>query len=247
MSPGREVRSPDELGGPTSYTRFVAAVADAQVRNWLAGCSGALLDLSGPASRTPRLLAGWAGTAVRLQDPRHGNWPRSEPTLPTVAAECQHLSAVASDRFDAVVAEDGALSGCLAAEETLAALHRVLRAGGRLLLSADSLTAGLSRLAELGRWAELADSPAADVVIVPGEGGRLSRCFGVEELRVALRGAGFTVDWIRSRTVLAPASVARILDGDPGALPGLVEAELSLAAEYGDEALGARLVASARR
>lgn len=222
-------------------------MAHAQVRNWLAESSGAALDLSGPASPTPQLLADWSGTAVRLRDPIHGGWPLADSGLPTVATECQNLSAVASGCFDAVIAEDGALSDCLAAEETLAALHRVLRAEGRLLLSADSLTAGLSRLAEQGRWAELADSPTAEVVIVPDEDGRLSRCFGVEELRAALRGAGFTVDWIRSRTVLAPSSVVRILDRDPGALRGLVDAELSLAAEYGDEALGARLVASARR
>ncbi len=90
--------------------------------------------------------------------------------------------------FDAVIAEGGALSDCLAAEDTLHDIARVLRPGGRLLASADSLVLGLAGLAEQHRWPELADAPAADVVLVPDPDARLTRftrCFSPEELRRA--------------------------------------------------------------
>jgi hypothetical protein len=53
----------------------------------------------------------------------------------------------------------------------------VLRPGGRLLLAVDSLAVGLARLAEQGRWAQLADVPSADGVLVPDDDGSLTRCF----------------------------------------------------------------------
>lgn len=151
------------------------------------------------------------------------------------------------DTVDLVVAEGGVLSRALAAELTLEALHRVLRPGGRILLSVDSLVAGLSRLADQGRWAELADVPAADVVLVPGPGGSVSRCFWPEELHALLTGCGFDVEWIRPRTVLAEETVTRALAGEPAQLDSMVETELALAARRQGESIGNRLVASARK
>src|SRR4051812_3384551 len=122
---------------------------------------------------------------------------------------------------DAVVAEGGSLSAALVAEVTLEELHRVLRPGGGLLLCVDSLVSGLSRLADQGRWAELADVPAADVVLIPGEDGSVSRCFWPEELLDMLDGAGFEVEWIRPRTVLSEETIGRALALDPDRLDSL--------------------------
>ena len=111
----------------------------------------------------------------------------------------------------------------------------------------DSLVNGLSRLADQGCWAELADVPAADVVLVPGPDGRVSRCFWPEELHGMLTEAGFAVEWVRPRTVLAEETVVRALRVDPTRLHSLVTTELALAQRRQGESIGARLVASAVR
>jgi hypothetical protein len=149
--------------------------------------------------------------------------------------------------IDAVVAEGGSLSEALAAELSLDDLHRVLRPGGRLLLCVDSLVAGLARLADQGRWAELADVPAADVVLIPGPDGSVTRCFWPEELHSMLTASGFAVEWIRPRSVLAVETVTRALQLDPQQLDSLVTTELALAVRRQGESIGGQLVASAVR
>ena len=147
-----------------------------------------------------------------------------------------------------MLAESSVLSTCLAAELTAEQLARVLRPGGRLLLAVDSLGLGLARLADQGRWAELADVPAADVVLVPDEDGSITRCFWPEELAALLTDAGLDVDWVRPRSVLSPATVERALEqGGRTALRTLVETEVALAEERQGEAIGLHLLASARR
>ena len=149
---------------------------------------------------------------------------------------------------DAVVADWHALPACLAAEVTVARLAEVLPPGGRLLLVVESLMLGLARLAEQGRWAELADAPGADVVLVPGEDGTLTRCFWPEDLRGVLEGAGLDVEWVRPRTVLSPATVERALSGGgAAALKRLVTTELALSGEREHDSAGLHLVASAQR
>ena len=122
----------------------------------------------------------------------------------------------------------------------------MLRPAGRLLIAVDSLVAGLARLADQGRWAELADLPGADVVLVP-DGDTITRCFWPEELHAMLADAGFDVEWVRPRTVLAEEAVSRALLVDPDQLGMLVTAELALARRREGEAIGSRIVASARR
>ena len=137
---------------------------------------------------------------------------------------------------------------CLAAEVAVEQLRRVLRPGGRLLLAVDSLVLGLARLADQGRWAELADVPSADVVLVPDDDGTLTRCFWPEELAALLTDAGLEVEWVRPRSVLTPATVERALQqGGRAALRALVRTELALAVERQGESTGLHLVASARR
>ncbi len=115
------------------------------------------------------------------------------------------------------------------------------------MLCVDSLVLGLARLAEQGRWAELADVPSADVVLVPAEDGTITRCFWPEELRTLLEEVGLTVEWVRPRTVLSKEAVVRALATDPAALPTLVRTEVALAADREGESVGVHLVASAIR
>ena len=107
-----------------------------------------------------------------------------------VAADTRSLEWLADESVDLVLAESRALSLCLATEVTAEHLRRVLRPGGRLMLVVESLLLGLARLAEQGRWAELADAPSADVVLVPQDDGTITRCFWPEELQALLTEAG---------------------------------------------------------
>ena len=236
------------------YDRFLDEVAFQQLAEWLPSEPSTILDLS---VHCPRLL----GLMIRRGHMVvHAEANSRRPDIVPVADRDTaggNLQAVRADprspdwlgdgTVDLVVAEGGALSDALAAELTLEALQRVLRPGGALLLSVDSLVAGLSRLADQGRWAELADVPAADVVLVPGSGGTVSRCFWPEELNGMLTACGFAVEWIRPRTVLSEETVTRALAADPTQLDSMVDTELALSRRRQGESIGGRLVASARR
>jgi hypothetical protein len=115
------------------------------------------------------------------------------------------------------------------------------------MMCVDSLVLGLARLAAQQRWAELADVPAADVVLVPTEDGRITRCFWPDELCGVLDDDGFDVEWIRPRTVLSPEAVARALAGDGDALGVLISTEVRLERERAGESIGYHLVVSAVR
>jgi hypothetical protein len=168
--------------------------------------------------------------------------------LVPVVADSRSLDWLGNACVDLVLAESRALSMCLATEVTVEALARVLRPGGRLLLVVESLVLGLARLAEQGRWAELADAPAADVVLVPADDGTITRCFWPEELRSLLQDAGLVVEWVRPRSVLTPATVERaLLQGGDTALQTLITTEVALAVEREGESTGLHLVASAQR
>jgi hypothetical protein len=243
------------LGGPVSGTdlidHFLREVAASTLCDWLPDQPARILDLSRDSQPLlqPMLDAGHTVVHVDVQPRR--------PDISRDPAGSGELMIVAADRLapdwlrdggvDAVVAEGGTLSGALAAELTLEGLHRVLRPGGQLLLTVDSLVAGLGRLADAGRWAELADVPAADVVLIPEAGGQLSRCFWPEELHGMLSAAGFGVEWIRPRSVLAEETVVRALQQDQSQFGALVATELALEARRQGESVGRRLVASARR
>lgn len=203
------------------YWLFYDEVAVAQLTQWLPAEPSRVLDVSG-GGRFAGQLAAAGHSVVQVAD---------EP-----------------DPVDLVLAESRALSLSLATEVTLDQLVRVLRPGGRLLLVVESLLLGLARLAEQGRWAELADAPSADVVLVPGDDGTMTRCFWPEDLRSLLVDAGLEVEWVRPRTVLTPATVERALSsGGAASLRTLVRTELALAAEREGESTGLHLVASARK
>jgi len=235
------------------FAEFLAEVSRAQLDDWLPTEPSLVLDLSLGCARHVGLMVsrGHAVVHADLQALRPDIAgpdllaPASGGRLVTVQADPRRLDWLADASVDALVAEGGVLSESLATEITLDDIHRVLRPGGRLLMCVDSLVSGLSRLADQGCWAELADVPAADVVLVPNEDGHVSRCFWPEELHGMLTEAGFEVQWIRPRTVLAEQTVVRALRFDRSRMASLVSTELGLSRGRQGESVGARLVASA--
>lgn len=231
--------------GP-GYGSFLREVARAQVQAWLPEPPAYLLDLSGGAGEyAPLAVARGLQVVHALGGP--GDRQQPSPRVLPVVAETVDLGWLADGSVDAVLAEGQALSFCPATELTVDHIYRVLRPGGRLLLSVDSLVLGLARLADQGRWAELSDAPHADVVLVPEDDGTVTRCFWPEQLREMLEQSGFQVDWVRPRTVLSPEAVERALRNDRSTLATLVATELELAREREGDAHGAHLVAGAVR
>jgi len=229
-----------------AYAAFYEGVANRQVFEWLPADPSVVLDLSAAGGTYAIEIARRGHTVVHVAGPE-STLPRRCSRLHLVQAEVRDLGWLRSRAFDAILAESSVLSACLAFDQSLLQLAAALRPGGRLMLSVDSLVLGLARLAEQARWAELADVPAADVVLVPGPGGQITRCFWPEELAAMLTECGFAIDWIRPRTVLSPEAVNRALETDPGRLEMLVTTELSLERERQGESIGYHLVASATR
>ena len=239
---GTPVPPPD-----SPYWLFYDEVAAAQLAQWLPDAPARVLDVSGGQRFAGQMAT--AGHQVVHVMASPGPAPDApEGRLLPVVADSRSLDWLQPACVDLVLAESQALSLCLATEVTVEQLVRVLRPGGRLLLVVESLLLGLARLAEQGRWAELADAPAADVVLVPDDAGTLTRCFWPEDLTTLLTDAGLEVDWVRPRTVLTPATVERALTtGGTAALRKLVQAEVALAVEREGESAGLHLVASARK
>jgi len=232
------------------YWDFYEEVAAAQLADWLPAEPQRVLDLSGGRTRFAEQLvqAGHEVVHVRVDAAGPAASGRGAGRLVPVIADARSLTWLRSACVDAVLAESRALSMCLATEVTAEQLRRVLRPGGRLLLVVESLLLGLSRLADLGRWAELADVPSADVVLIPQEDGSITRCFWPEELEDLLTRAGLEVEWVRPRTVLSPATAVRALQqGGATALKTLVTTECRLAREREGASAGLHLVVSARR
>jgi SAM-dependent methyltransferase len=228
-----------------AYWRFYDEVAAAQVTEWLPAERGVVLDLSGGGGRYAALAAARGHTVLHVTEaPSDAEEAGAAQVL---VADTLRLDWLARGSLDAVLAESGALSAHLAAETTFEQARNALRPGGRLLMCVESLVLGLARLASQSRWAELADVPSADVVLVPNEDGTITRCFWPEHLQESLAQGGFEVEWVRPRTVLPRESVDEALAADPSTLRTLVRTELELAKERQGEAIGMHLVAAARR
>src|ERR1700729_2746552 len=264
-------------GSLTAYWRFQRAVVAAQLQAWLPPGARILVDISGPQSSVasqaaaagyavlqvmPRLPAAAERSpgqrAARLDTPRVPSARSvhrrraSSGRLVRVVADYSNLAFLADGSVDGVIADDGALSRHLMAEDVAAEIARVLRPGGQLLACVDSLVLGMSILAEQHHWAELTDLPQAEVVLVPWPEDRITRCFGPEQLSDLLAEAGLEVSWIRPRTVLSPSMVDHVLRREPGAIMRLVRAEIAAGREEspaagGSGSFGMYLLVAARK
>jgi len=244
-------------GSLTAYWRFQRAVAKAQLAAWLPAGRRLLVDISGPAAACAAQAAAAGHTVVRVVTAHPGAPPTAKRGAPAgrvaaVVAEPGSLAFLADGCADGVIAEDGALSRHLMAEDVAAEIARVLRPGGRLLACVDSLVLGMAMLAEQRHWAHLTDLPYAEVVLIPWPDGTITRCFGAAQLYDLLTEADLEVTSIRPRTVLSPSTVDHVLRQQPGAMARLVRAELQAgqdpaAGASADEAFGISLVATARK
>jgi hypothetical protein len=251
--------------GPlTAYWQFQRGVAKAQLAAWLPAERRLLIDISGPSAgcavqaaamghTVVRVLSGTAAEGIPARRPLAASRrPGPAGRIRRVAAEPGSLAFLGDGCVDGVIAEDGALSRQLMAEDLAAEIARVLRPGGQLLACVDSLVLGMAILAEQHHWAELTDVPHAEVVLVPWPDGTITRCYGAGQLSDLLTEAGLEVSWIRPRTVLSPSMVNHVLGREPGALARLVKAELHagqdrLAGASPDESFGISLLAAARK
>ncbi len=241
--------------GPlTAYWRFQRAVAAAQLNAWLPRTGQLLVDISGPQSRGA-VQAAAAGHVVLRVSPTPPAAPAltrarvGRGRLATVVADSADLSFLADGCADGVIADDGALSRHLMAEDVAAEIARVLRPGGQLFACVDSLVLGMAILAEQHHWAHLTDLPHAEVVLIPWPDGSITRCFGSQHLTDLLTEAGLEVHWIRPRTVLSPSMVDHVLRKDPGSIARLIRAELGAVGDgrSGDESFGIYLLATASK
>ena len=189
----------------------------------------------------------------RAPGPRRARAAKTRPgAIVPVAAEPASLAFLSDGCADGVIAEDGALSRQLMTEDLAAEIMRVLRPGGYLLASVDSLVLGMAMLAEQHRWAHLTDLSQAEVVLIPWPDGTITRCFGLSQFTELLTEAGLEVGWVRPRTVLSPSMVDRVLRQDPTAIARLVRAELAAGQDRAGgilpaESFGISLVAAARK
>ena len=224
------------------YWVFYELVAAALLADWMPAEPSRIVDLSADTrARRSRQLRDAGHDVLRVGTQRVDG-------VQSVDADARSLAWLQDASVDAVVAESRALSLSLAAEETVRDLQRVLRPGGRLLLEVDSLPTGLAQLAHQEKWAELADVPSADVVLVPSEDGTITRCFWPEEVTGMLTDAGLAVDWVRTRTVLTAAAVEQaVASGGEDALRALISTEQQLSEEREGQAVGLHLVASASK
>ncbi len=236
--------------GPAAdrYSRFHAAVARAQLTAWLPRGHRLVIDISGPAARAAEVAVCAGHSVLRVVGPgeRAPAVAGLEVTgrLSAIAADGGGLEFLADGCADAVIAEDRTLSRRIGAEALVTEIARVLRPGGSVLASVDSLTLGMAVLAEQHRWPHLVDVPNADVVLVPWPDGTITRCYGAEQLRELFTGNGLEVSWLRPRTMFSPRTVSYLLARDPGSFGRLVMAELTA---RGDDSAGAQLVVCGRR
>ena len=231
-------------GSLADYWRFHRAVATAQLAAWLPLDPQFIVDISGPHGHCAGQAARAGHSVLRVAAGPAPDGSGQRGGVLTVSADPGNLRFLADGCADAVIADDRTLSRYVAAEYLAAEIARVLRPGGRLLASVDSLVLGMAIHAEQRHWAELTDLPSAEVLLIPWPDGTFTRCYGAQHLRDLCTEAGLKPGTVRPRTVLSPSMVTRVLHRDPSAMARLVQAELTTDA---DESVGIQLLVTARK
>ncbi|MEO3810904.1 methyltransferase domain-containing protein [Sphaerisporangium sp. B11E5] len=240
--PANELNGSGALG---PYWTFYHAVVAEQLRRWLPDRPCLLLDLSGGRGHWPVQAAKAGHHVIEVVDFRRPLDPRLRDVSDRIRrVRADDLAFLPDASVDAVVAEERVLSLELMAESTVQDVVRVLKPGGRVLASVDSLVLGMAIMAEQNYWAHLCQT--SEVMLVPWPDGSITRCFTSTQLRELLGDAGLEVEWVRPRTVLSPSTVDHVLAADAKALAWLVRTELE-AHPDDDDTVGIHLVASARR
>jgi hypothetical protein len=257
-SPDGEVATLVDISGPDAFAAEFAAGSGHAVLRVLPSAASATQAPGTQASTTqaPGMKAdgikadGTKAPGVKADGMRppgrvkSSKSPKSPERLGLVAGDPSGLEFLADGCADGVLAEDGTLSRNLAAETLVSEIARVLRPGGIVLACVDNLTIGMAALAQQSAWPNLADLPHADVVLVPWPDGRITRCYGAEQLRELFTAGGFDVSWIRPRTMFAPRTVSFLLSRDPRSFQQLLHAELR---SRPDDSVGDQLIVSARK
>jgi SAM-dependent methyltransferase len=137
-------RAKQDAGPAADYLRFHAAVTHAQLTGWLPADSRFLIDISGPGARSAEVAACAGHSVLRVIDPGTPRAPapnsyEASGRLSTVTADSSGLEFLPDCCADGVIAENRALSLRLAAEEVAAEIARVLKPGGRLLITVPFL------------------------------------------------------------------------------------------------------------
>jgi SAM-dependent methyltransferase len=238
------INAPDTDPLP-SYLLFSQAVVRAQLTDWLPRGQRTIVDVSGPLGPGADIAARAGHRVLRVAGSGSGTVSPGSVAPGVVAGligDPSRLGFLRDECADAVIAEDRVLSVQLAAEAMVAEIARVLRPGGRVLASVDSLVLGMSVLAGQHHWAHLVDLPHAEVVLVPWPDGAITRCYGPDQAQELFSGAGLAVRSIRPRTMLCESTVAHVLRHAPRSLPRLVRAEM---AAQSDDSFGTQLLISA--
>jgi SAM-dependent methyltransferase len=241
--PAKELNGSGALG---PYWTFYNAVAAEQLRQWLPGRPSLLLDMSGGRGRWPAQAAKAGHQVIEVVDFRRTAepWLRDASFDRIRRVRADDLGFLPDGCVDGILAEERALSVEIMAESVIADAARVLKPGGRMLISVDSLVLGMAILAEQNFWAHLRQT--GEVMLVPWPDGSITRCFSSTQLRELITDAGLEVEWVRPRTLLSPSTVDHVLASDTRSLNWLVRTELETYPDD-DDTVGIHLVASARR
>ena len=138
---------PSEPDAAPAYWRFREAVTRARLLAWLPPGQQLLIDVSGPHADSAKVAAMAGHRVIRVLDEPPG---QGHATENTIIGDSATLDFLPDGCADGVIAGDRALSTHLAAEPMVGAIARVLRPGGRVLASVDSLVLGLAMLP--GSW-----------------------------------------------------------------------------------------------
>jgi ubiquinone/menaquinone biosynthesis C-methylase UbiE len=227
------------------YWRFYREITWKNLKRYLPRESGArILDAGGGTGYWTVRLAR-SGFSLSLCDTSNGMLEAARRTVHRAEMESRveivkddicELASFSDGSFDLVIAQGDPLSFCSSAERAVAAIHRVLRPGGRCVASVDN------RYGALDHFLDGNDLPGLERFLRTGRTVWLAkrheerfpvRTFTPVELRKLFTGAGFELDSLVGKTVLPVRKLRHWLE-DRQTYVRLMRLETRL---HGEEAL----------